>query len=156
MIILVRYNGLPGGITRGEASVFEVIDHSLNLDESVYTLLHRHNYGVLFSTSMMSALGHHGFTYITGGTSTYKLPPTLLINSNHKLFNDLGSLVSEAIKKKAMSWWDTKLNTRLMDNTQDKGYYTDKLFGFGMRMHKYLSVSEIITLYSKYNKNENK
>jgi hypothetical protein len=34
-----------------ETSVFEVIDHSLNLDESVYTL-HRHNYGVLFSTSI--------------------------------------------------------------------------------------------------------
>jgi hypothetical protein len=54
-----------------------------------------------------------------------------------------------AVMHSAFTWWDTLRNTRLCNGTKDKGYYTDKYFGFNMRMYKYLSKDEIVMIYSK-------
>lgn len=52
-------------------------------------------------------------------------------------------------REKAIAWWDTLRNTRLMDGTRDKGYYTDKYFGFNMRMYKYLTGREVEAIWIK-------
>lgn len=46
-------------------------------------------------------------------------------------------------RSQAIEWWNTIRNTRLCDGTKDKGYYTDKYFGFNMRMYQYLTGREV-------------
>lgn len=89
MILLVRYKGIPGGLIKKDPTTFEILDKSLNMDKPVQDMMNRHNYGVLFSVKVMEALGHHGFYYLTGGVSTYKLPPLVLVNDNHEFFKCL-------------------------------------------------------------------
>ncbi len=89
MIQLVRYKGIPGGMIKGDPTTFEILDKTLYMDKPVQDMMQKHNYGVLFSTKLMQALAHHGFYYLTGGTSTYKLPPLVLVNDNHNFFKCL-------------------------------------------------------------------
>lgn len=89
MILLVKYNGIPGGIIRGDASTIDVLDSCHNLDKTVLELLRKHNFAILFSDKMMIALGKQGFYYLTGGTSTYKQAPLLLVNTSHRFFTHL-------------------------------------------------------------------
>lgn len=54
-----------------------------------------------------------------------------------------GSKSEMTNRSKAIEWWDTLRDTRLCNGTKDKGYYTDKYFGFNMRMCKFLTGREI-------------
>ena len=53
-------------------------------------------------------------------------------------------------RKKALEWWNTLRNTRLMNDTKDKGYYTDKHFGFNKRMYQYLTGRETQLIWETY------
>lgn len=89
MIVLVKYKGISGGLIKGDPTTFEILDKTLNMDQSVQDMMKKHNYGMLFSVKVMQALSHHGFYYLTGGVSTYKLPPLVLVNDNHQFFKCL-------------------------------------------------------------------
>lgn len=52
-------------------------------------------------------------------------------------------------REKAMAWWNSLRSTRLMIGSKDKGYYTDKHFGFGRRMYQHLDSSEIHLIWEK-------
>ncbi len=58
----------------------------------------------------------------------------------------------QQVRKKAIEWWDTLRNTRLMNGTKDKGYYTDGYFEFNMRIYQYLTGREIEAIWMKENK----
>lgn len=60
-------------------------------------------------------------------------------------------LLTTTDREKAISWWNTLRDTRLMNGTKDKGYYTDKYFGFGERMHKCLTGREIENIWNQEN-----
>lgn len=52
-------------------------------------------------------------------------------------------------REMAIEWWNRLRNTRLNNGTKDKGYYTDRHFGFGMRMYQWLTGREIEEIWTK-------
>lgn len=57
--------------------------------------------------------------------------------------------VTPTTREKAIAWWNTLRDTRLNDGTKDKGYYTDKYFGYNMRMYQYLTGREVEVIWTK-------
>lgn len=51
------------------------------------------------------------------------------------------------MEKNHLKWWDGLRKTNLGCGQKDRGYYTNRYFGYNMRMHKYLSDEEIKAIY---------
>lgn len=73
-----------------------------------------------------------------------------------ELSEDTNLLQSYIDKKRSREWWDSLRNTRLVNGTKDKGYYTDDFFGYNMRMWKYLSEEDVVNIWEyNFKKNNN-